>query len=279
MKFGKLLKEVSEAQHAKDGDAYLDYKGLKKMLKSMRDHQNETMKSSSLEPEAPRTIDGSECETESHPEEGTSGSGEPSTKRTKRQDVETLTKEEDEFVRTLDQEICRFNEFFLEKEEEYVIAVKHVEDRIDSLLEHEKGPSEATKTSLLGDAIQVHGGMVMMLNWSMLNYAALVKILKKHDKYTGLLLRSDFLSEMVRQPFFSTDLMRRLIQRSESLITRLSGKEGFRDELPTPVNFRASEDDADRLVQIKLALDTWKKLRPVPGTPERCSPNRFQDRD
>ena len=276
MKFGKLWKEVSDAQQTSECAAYLDYKHLKKMLKAMRSSHGGSADEKG-EPEAPRTADdtdGRDVDEDEAKESDVEVEAGGTCKRRKVEDEheKPLTKEEDAFVRTLDHEINRFNDFFLEKEEEYVIAVKHMEDRIRTMIEEQKKPNEGNRTSLLSEAIQLHGGMVMMLNWSMLNYAALVKILKKHDKYSGFLLRSDFLAEVVRQPFFSTDLLSRLIQRSECLITKLSGEEGLRGELPLPVTFQDSEDNMVQLEQIKMALDTWKKLRPIPGTPERCSP-------
>jgi SPX domain protein involved in polyphosphate accumulation len=41
--------------------------------------------------------------------------------------------------------------------------------------------------------------MVLLLHWSLLNYAAVVKILKKHDKRTGCLLRAPYLANVLRQ--------------------------------------------------------------------------------
>lgn len=41
--------------------------------------------------------------------------------------------------------------------------------------------------------------MVLLLHWSLLNYAAVVKILKKHDKRSGLLLRAPYLANVLQQ--------------------------------------------------------------------------------
>jgi len=37
------------------------------------------------------------------------------------------------------------------------------------------------------------------MHWSLLNYAAVAKILKKHDKRTGLLLRAPYLTNVLQQ--------------------------------------------------------------------------------
>jgi len=39
----------------------------------------------------------------------------------------------------------------------------------------------------------------MLMHWSLLNYAAVAKILKKHDKRTGLLLRAPCLTNVLQQ--------------------------------------------------------------------------------
>lgn len=49
----------------------------------------------------------------------------------------------------------------------------------------------------------------------------LVKILKKYDKRTGALLRLPFIQRVLQQPFFTTDLLYKLVKECESLIDRL----------------------------------------------------------
>ena len=41
--------------------------------------------------------------------------------------------------------------------------------------------------------------MVLLLHWSMLNYTAVQKILKKHDKQSGVVLRAPFLASVLQQ--------------------------------------------------------------------------------
>ena len=46
----------------------------------------------------------------------------------------------------------------------------------------------------------VHAGdLVMTMHWSQINYSAIVKILKKHDKRTGVLLRAPYLANVLHQ--------------------------------------------------------------------------------
>ncbi|KAL6962447.1 hypothetical protein U1Q18_037405 [Sarracenia purpurea var. burkii] len=51
--------------------------------------------------------------------------------------------------------------------------------------------------------------------------ARLVKILKKYDKRTGALLRSPFIQKVLHQPFFTTDLLYKLVKECETLLDRL----------------------------------------------------------
>ena len=51
--------------------------------------------------------------------------------------------------------------------------------------------------------------MVLLLHWSSLNYVGITKILKKHDKCTGLLLRSPYLRNVLRQVSGELPLPRR----------------------------------------------------------------------
>lgn len=43
------------------------------------------------------------------------------------------------------------------------------------------------------------GELVMVLHWSLINYSAIVKILKKHDKRSGVLLRAPYLANVLTQ--------------------------------------------------------------------------------
>ena len=46
-----------------------------------------------------------------------------------------------------------------------------------------------------------------------------MKILKKHDKRTGAVLRLPFIRRVLLQPFFSTELLSQLVQECEKLLS------------------------------------------------------------
>lgn len=95
MKFGKRLSVQVEETIPEWRDKFLSYKDLKKRLKLI----------------VPRSDAGS-------------GGGERCCKRQRLAGEDGVTEEEAEFIRLLEDEIDKFNAFFVEKEEEYIIRQK-----------------------------------------------------------------------------------------------------------------------------------------------------------
>lgn len=62
---------------------------------------------------------------------------------------------------------------------------------------------------------------VLVLHFVMLQYASLSKLLKKHDKRTGILLRRPFLARLSSQPFFSTRVFEKMIAEIEEIYQQL----------------------------------------------------------
>lgn len=53
------------------------------------------------------------------------------------------------------------------------------------------------------------------------DWIGLVKILKKYDKRTGALLRLPFIQKVLQQPFFTTDLLYKLVKECERMLDHL----------------------------------------------------------
>lgn len=68
------------------------------------------------------------------------------------------------------------------------------------------------------EIVDFHGEMVLLENYSALNYTGLVKILKKYDKRTGALIRLPFIQKVLQQPFFTTDLLYKLVKQCEAML-------------------------------------------------------------
>ncbi|GLC36000.1 hypothetical protein PLESTB_000528000 [Pleodorina starrii] len=315
MKFGKVLKVSSENMPEEMHDLFLRYKELKKQIK--------------LIPVSKDAAVGNEKQASVSPDGSNTGSGSTGASVT----ATVLSPEELAFITTLNEDLARFNRYFIEKEEEAVIRIQALCDELaaaaaaaglhlpaaltnaativsdqdhdlhdlhvaasagaatampavaaapaaaaavqpqrqpeaESLFDSPPGepasmpdadPGQATPPSSAGlqqqqpeggpqqqagghhhhhhhhhqgsaaphiaalqavksRLVQFHGEMVLLLHWSLLNYAAVVKILKKHDKRTGVLLRAPYLANVLQQPFSSTTIMSRLAKRAEELV-------------------------------------------------------------
>lgn len=139
------------------------------------------------------------------------------------------SKAEAHFIHFLDDEIDKFNTFFVEMEEEFIIHQKELQERIKRVVEtygvggsqplEEKYEAEMRKIRM--EIVNFHGEMVLLVNYSSINYTGLAKILKKYDKRTGALLRSPFIEKVLKQPFFTTDLISRLVKECENTMETL----------------------------------------------------------
>nr|VDC90890.1 unnamed protein product [Brassica oleracea] len=182
MKFGKSLSNQIEETLPEWQDKFLSYKELKKKLKL-------------LEPRG-------------------GGDNRPN-KRSRSSDTDP-TKEELDFIRLLEEELDKFNSFFVEKEEEYIIRLKELKDQVAKA-----NNSNEEMISIKRDIVDFHGEMVLLMNYSALNYTGLAKILKKYDKRTGALIRLPFIQKVLQEPFFTTDLLNTFVKECEAMLDRL----------------------------------------------------------
>ncbi|KAJ7564416.1 hypothetical protein O6H91_02G016600 [Diphasiastrum complanatum] len=135
-----------------------------------------------------------------------------------------LSVQEVEFIRLLNVELEKFNEFFIDKEEDFVIGLQELKERIESAKQNSglngkyssQNEFNEEMVKIRKDLVTFHGEMVLLKNYSSLNYTGLVKILKKHDKHTGGLLRNPFIRKVLHQPFCSLELLSKLVRECES---------------------------------------------------------------
>uniref|UniRef100_J3LAP1 SPX domain-containing protein n=2 Tax=Oryza brachyantha TaxID=4533 RepID=J3LAP1_ORYBR len=83
------------------------------------------------------------------------------------------------------------------------------------------------------EIVDLHGEMVLLENYSALNYTGLVKILKKYDKRTGSMIRLPFIQKVLQQPFFTTDLLYKLVKECEEMLDRLMPANDEPSSLPS----------------------------------------------
>ncbi|KAG8652055.1 SPX domain-containing protein 1 [Manihot esculenta] len=198
MKFGKSLSNQIEETLPEWRDKFLSYKELKKRLKLI-----EPNKGGDRPTKRPRLGDGDSSI------DGAAGGD----------NKDAMTKEEIDFIKLLEDELEKFNTFFVEMEEEYIIRLKELQDRVAKAKDSNEEIIKIRK-----EIVDFHGEMVLLENYSALNYTGLVKILKKYDKRTGALIRLPFIQKVLQQPFFTTDLLYKLVKECETMLDRLFPK-------------------------------------------------------
>ncbi|KAJ2611273.1 Phosphoserine phosphatase [Coemansia sp. RSA 1365] len=114
-----------------------------------------------------------------------------------------------EFVRMLDLEVDRFSAFFVE-------VKTTIKARISTALDPARTPKVAELEAALAD-------LLLLERFVFLNFTAVAKALKKHDKWSGLQIREPYLMRTSSLPFVvSTSLMRlkpELLSRLTALIS------------------------------------------------------------
>lgn len=259
MKFGKDFKNHLEETLPGWRDKFLCYKPLKKLIKH-------------LPPDHPATT-------------------EPAGDNDNNVD-------DDWFVKILNEELEKFNDFYFDKEEEFVIRLKDLKERIERVRESKNGESKngdftserefsEEMLDIRKAFVTIHGEMVLLKNYSSLNFAGLVKILKKYDKRTGGLLSLPFTQRARHEPFFTTEVLTGLVRECEANLELLfpleaevveSGTPATKDECDDKSNPEASsaQKDTDEVYRSTLAaIKAIENLRKASSTYNPLSFSRF----
>lgn len=249
MKFGHLLKEFGQEAEVPP-DALLNYKKLKKLIKAHQQHKEEAdgrpapaaavtatsadgTGGSSEEEEAARSAspgsapaaaaaaaqDGTVGDTAAAggPAASDGAAAAPDGVAPQQDAAQGVAEEDREFIQTLNEDLSRINSYFMEREEEAVIRLRALQDaRADAA----GAPDHLDR--LRSEMVDFHGELVLLLHWSLVNYAAVAKILKKHDKLTGSRLRAPVLASVLHQPFLSTESISQLVKEAERDVQELT---------------------------------------------------------
>ncbi|KAM0928157.1 hypothetical protein ACQ4PT_002309 [Festuca glaucescens] len=193
MKFGKDFRNHLEGTLPDWKDKYLAYKALKKLIKTLPPDADQP-----LPPPPAGAVDAAE--------EGL-GFGDVALGNW--------------FARILDVELQKLNDFYMEREEWHVIRLQVLKERIERV-KAKKNDAFAYRVEfteemleIRRDFVLIHGEMILLQTYSSLNFAGLVKILKKYDKRTGGVLSLPFTQRARHQPFFTTEPLRRLVRECE----------------------------------------------------------------
>ncbi|KAL2346720.1 hypothetical protein Fmac_000720 [Flemingia macrophylla] len=173
------------------------------------------------------------------------------------------------FLHLLELEIDKFNAFFVDKEEEYIIKWNELQDRVARAVD-----SHAELMSLGREIVDFHGEMVLLENYTTLNYTGLVKIIKKYDKRTGELLRLPFIQDVLNQPFFKIDVLNKLVKECEVILSILftndwpsNGEEFDEDEKETLMHVPRELAEIENMENTftKLTLSALRSLEEIRG--------------
>lgn len=141
--------------------------------------------------------------------------------------VQEAERSNQQFFSCFRQQVDKVNDFFLDKQEDYIIEHRQLSERVLQCLV----PGAATRVEVLRLKQRLtyfHGELVLLEHFSTVNYTGFRKILKKHDKKTGLNMRGIYLRTVVSTPFFLSDTVRRLVLNTESQLAQLDSIKKFR---------------------------------------------------
>ncbi|KAJ4707895.1 SPX domain-containing protein [Melia azedarach] len=244
MKFWKSLSILIEETLPDWRDKFLSYKDLKKELKLIypKDGGKDQLTCDGNSNKRPR-LEG--------PDKTEAGDCASST-----EDNEE-TKQVNQFVKLLEDEMEKFNAFFVEKEEEYVIKWKELQDTAANAKDSNE---ELMKVGR--EIVDFHGEMVLLENYSALNYTGLVKILKKYDKRSGALIRLPFIKRVLQQPFYTTDVLNKLVKECETMLDGVFSMNDSMNEPSCPSGATEGKEASDS------KTSNENRERPLPGSKE-----------
>lgn len=190
----------------------------------------------------------------------------------KESDKEAMRTHEKEFIRMLYDDVERINSYFIEEEENAVIKLQMVQEMYvgaavipdESATTH--GDGTTNNTSLMDEAkciqryndamhvirsrlIDLHGELVLLLHWSIVNYAGILKILKKHDKLLGGHAQKNLVGSILQQPFTSTESITNLVNTAERYVRMLAGHDKAQQESSNPPDTLGHGDSLSTLIK------------------------------
>lgn len=221
MKFGKRLRATVESSYEEWRPMFMNYKDLKKCLKPTdpAGKDLESRDSDSKDHESDHNLD-------SHPESHDVPVSIADRKRHLHA-VQEAERSSHQFFTCFRQQVDKVNDFFLDKQEDYIIEHRQLSERIAQCLVP-GAPTREKVLRLKQRLISFHGELVLLENFSTVNYTGFRKILKKHDKKTGLNMRGIYLRTVLSTPFFLSDTVRKLVLSTEEQLAQLDRVQKFR---------------------------------------------------
>lgn len=280
MKFGKKLRELVQESDEEWKPNFMDYKELKKCIQPAPSPHNlgcddgatnhrQCMSTKSKDSDDDEEDENdNDMDNENELPETVLVNNNPNKHKEmlsiNKQAVRKAEQQHAEFFYRFKREVDKVNEFFLEKQEDFIIEHQHLLSRVNQSV----APGSATR-KLINDLrerlIKYHGELIVLEQFSTVNYTGFRKILKKHDKKTGINIQSVYLNTVLVTPFFLSDTVRRLIQSTESQLAKLDNVVKFKKPNPissfnnSPAGSTPSSDQAS--VQSQKQTHLQKQLQ------------------
>ncbi|KAE8700194.1 SPX domain-containing protein 2 [Hibiscus syriacus] len=204
MKFGKSLSNQIEDTLPEWRDKFLSYKELKKKVKLIERNSDER-------PNKRRKLD----ENSGDVVDAVDNSG----------DGDVMSREETHFLKLLEDELEKFNTFFVEKEEEYIIRLKELQDNVAKAKD-----SNEKMIKIWREIVDFHGEMVLLEIIAPLTTQNLRE--DPLDFLTLMLLKCPYCIKWIRsvtqyamnRPFYTTDLLHKLVKECEAMLEHIFPK-------------------------------------------------------
>ncbi|KAJ2008263.1 Phosphoserine phosphatase [Coemansia thaxteri] len=152
-----------------------------------------------------------------------------------------------EFVRILDKEVERFNQFF-------VTIKADIKDRIACVL-------DASRQAGVGECEAALSDLLLLERFVFLNFTAVAKALKKHDKWSGLQIREPYL---MRTSQLSFVVSTSLLQLKPELMARLTD---LLAQQNVPLSSLVLPPSTDAVTTAAAALKDMVVTHPLQGRP------------
>lgn len=134
-----------------------------------------------------------------------------------------------------------------------------------------EGESFEERHALYQSLVNFHGETLLLMHWSILAYTAIVKLLKKHQKHTGILVQAPHLRTVLSQSSWSTEVLARLIEQAAVCIAQLqaelfknSASSGPSPEEPSP--HRPIDSEVLRDTLATLAREAGEEATSMEGS-------------
>mmetsp|Transcript_49119 Transcript_49119/g.120417 ORF Transcript_49119/g.120417 Transcript_49119/m.120417 type:complete len:421 (-) Transcript_49119:69-1331(-) len=147
-----------------------------------------------------------------------------------------------EFMVMFSGEVAKVNDFYIDKEEDFIIRYEFLASKAaDALADCAGGDdNENVGTSytrgqvmdLKRKLVEFHGELVLLENYSAVNCTGFRKILKKHDKKSGAYSQRVCLPAVLVTPVSISQTLSKLLDGTEALLRRLNSITKFRRAEP-----------------------------------------------